>query len=290
MASREGSSSQAHNMLYGWSPETEREPDPFEGPPLSDFKRGLPKRNRAPSGRRPSTSKSTGTNRENTHRRRPSLVDILRAATGRRPSDLTSSAGHSSRKRGPSFEATRRQRRLSNASFTAVEIIEPSRRKRGPSLVEKAKELLATQSRTKTDSGEGPEEFGCLQDHLSSLDKLASENEKMRLWIESKTRCFDLVQRWKEPTDWLKPSNWWKRMHPAMNFRLWRIIQRNPHNSRELKISAKTNLEKATLLYEQKGGDSAVWWPDDLEEEILDSWSLAYGGLDPPVCDWMLQD
>ena len=79
-------------------------------------------------------------------------------------------------------------------------------------------------------------------------------------------------------------------MHPCMNFRLWRIIQRNPHNSSELMVSAETNLTRATLLYEQKGGDSEQWWPDDLEEEILDSWSLAYGGLDPPRCDWMLQE
>lgn len=294
MASRESSSSQAHNMLYGWSPEPEceREPDPFEGPPLRDFKRGLPKRNRAPSARRPSASKFAGTNRENSHQRRPSLVDILRAATGRRPSDLTTSHS-SSRKRGPSLEAAaaaRRQRRLSNASFTAVEIVEPSRRKRGPSLVEKAKELVKTQSRSHTDAAKEPSEFRCLQDHLSRLDQSASENEKMRLWIESKTRSFDLVQRWKDPTDWLKPSNFWKRMHPCMNFRLWRIIQRNPNNSWELKISAEKNVEAARLLYELRGGDSGQEWPDDLEEEILDSWSLAYGGLDPPCCDWMLQE
>ena len=289
MASREGSS-QAQNMLYGWSPE-QREPDPFEGPPFSDFKRGLPKRNRVASGRRPSTSKSTGTIKENSHQRRPSLVDILRAATGRRPSsDLTSSNDHSYRKRGPSFEAAaaaarRRQRRLSNESFTAVEIIEPSR-KRGPSLLVKRAKELVFQSRThNTDTAE---EFRCLPDHLSRLDKSASENEKIRLWIESKTRCFDLVQRWKDPEDWLKPSNFWKRMHPAMNFRLWRVIERNPNNSLELKASAVRNLEKATLLYERMGGDSRVWWPEDLEEQILDSWSLAYGGLDPPVRDWLL--
>ena len=77
-------------------------------------------------------------------------------------------------------------------------------------------------------------------------------------------------------------------MHPAMNFRLWRVIERNPNNSLELKASAVRNLEKATLLYEQMGGDSRVWWPEDLEEQILDSWSLAYGGLDPPVRDWLL--
>ena len=79
-------------------------------------------------------------------------------------------------------------------------------------------------------------------------------------------------------------------MHPCMNFRLWRIIQRNPNNSWELKISAEKNVEAARLLYELRGGDSGQEWPDDLEEEILDSWSLAYGGLDPPCCDWMLQE
>ena len=287
MASREGSSSQAHNTLYGWSPETENQPDPPDGPPLSDFKRGLPKRNRAPSGRRPSAPKPTAPKVTEPRHRRPSLVDILRATTGRRPSDVPSSTAansYSSRKRGPSLEAAARRRRLSNASFTAAEI-KPSRRKRGPSLVERAKELLTNQSRTNTDAEPS---FGCLPDHLSTLDRSASENEKMRLYIESKTRSFDLLLRWIDPTDWLKPSNFWKRTHPAMNFHLWRIIQRDPHNSAELKASADRNVAAATLLYKQKGGDSAEWWDDDLEVKILLSWSLVYGGRDPPRCDWKL--
>ena len=286
MASREGSSSQAHNLLYGWNPETEREPDPFKGPPLSDSKRGLPKRNRAPSGRRPSAPKPPASKGTESRQRRPSLVEMLRAATSRRPSDVTSSKANAklSRKRGPSMEAAARRRRLSNASFTAAEI-KPSR-KRGPSLVEKAKELLlVNQSRTNTNAEPS---FGCLPDHLSSLDRSASENEKTRLDIESKTRSFDLVMRWMDPTDWLKPSNFWKRTHPCMNFRLWRIIQRNAHNDVELKASADRNVAAAKLLYEQKGGDSAEWWDDDLEWEALISWSLAYGGQDPPRRDWKL--
>lgn len=285
MASREGSSSQAHNMLDGWSPETEKQPDPSDGPPLSNFKRALPKRNHAPSGRRPSAPKITASKGTESRQRRPSLVDILRAATGRRPSDTTSSAAnvYSSRKRGPSLEAAGRRRRLSNASFTAAEI-KPAR-KRGPSLVEKAKELLANQSKTNTHAEPS---FGCLPDHLSKLDRSASENEKARLYIESKTRSFDLVLRWMDPTDWLKPSNFWKRTHPAMNFHLWRIIRRNSHNSVELKASADRNVVAAKLLYEQNGGDSAEWCSGDLEEELLISWSLAYGGRDPPRCDWKL--
>lgn len=285
MASRVGSSSQANNTLYGGcpEPEIEREPDQFEGPPFSDFTRSLPRQNRAPSGRRPSAAQSKPTYKEESHRRRPSLVDILRAATGRRPSDITSSAAnsHSSQKREPSLEAAARRRRLSNASITAA-TAEPSR-KRGPSLVEKAKELVNQSRNTNAEPS-----FRQLTDQLSHLDRSASENEKVRLWIESKTRSFDLVQRWKDPTDWLKPSNYWKRKHPAMNFRLWRIIQRNPRNDMELQASAERNVEAAKLLYEQKGGDSGQWWPEDLEEEILDSWSLAYGGQDPPRCDWML--
>ena len=137
---------------------------------------------------------------------------MLRTATGRRASNITSSAGHPSWKREPPLEtpaaAARRrqqQRRLSNASFAVVKATEPSHRKRGPSLVEKAKELLlVTQSRSNTNTDddaaeeEPSEEFRCLPDHvLSRLDKSASENEKVRLWIESKTRSFDLVQRWK---------------------------------------------------------------------------------------------
>lgn len=73
-----------------------------------------------------------------------------------------------------------------------------------------------------------------------------------------------------------------------MNFRLWRIIQRNAHNDVELKASADRNVAAAKLLYEQKGGDSAEWWDDDLEWEALISWSLAYGGQDPPRRDWKL--
>ncbi|CAF9922147.1 MAG: hypothetical protein ALECFALPRED_002026 [Alectoria fallacina] len=281
---RAGSSSQAHSMLYGWSPEpeNEREPDPFEGPPLSDFSRGLPRRNRAPSGRRPSASKSAAANEEESRERRPSLVEKLRAATGRRPSESTSTAvnGQGSRKRGPSLGVAA-DRRLSTASLTIAN--REASRQRGPSLVAKAKGLLNTNTNAEPS-------FRRLPDQLSRYDESASENEKIRLSIESMTRSFDLIQRWKDPTDWLKPSNYWKRNHPAMNLRLWRIIQRNPDNSWRLQASAERNLEAAKLLYEQKGGNSEEWWPEDLEEEILNSWSLGYGGHDPPRGEWTLEE
>ncbi|KAF6240752.1 hypothetical protein HO173_001425 [Letharia columbiana] len=284
--SRVGSSSQANSVLHGWTPEpeTEREPDPSEGPPLSDFARGLPRRNRAPSGRRPSVSKPTATNREESRQRRPSLVEKLRAAAGRRPSETKPSAvfGQGSRKRGSSKDAPV-GRRLSNASLIAAN--DAPSRKRGPSLVAKAKEMV---NRPRTNTNAEPS-FPRLTD-LSRHEKSASENEKVRLSIESMTRSFELIQRWKEPTDWLKPSNWWKRNHPAMNFRLWRIIQRNPLNHFELRASAERNVEAARLLYEQKGGFSGEWWPEDLEEEILDSWSLSFGGRDPPRSEWTLPE
>lgn len=73
-----------------------------------------------------------------------------------------------------------------------------------------------------------------------------------------------------------------------MNFRLWRIIARDPGNHWKLQASAERNLEAATLLYEQNGGNSTEWWPEDLEEEILDSWSLSFGGNDPPRLQWAL--
>ena len=272
--SKLGSSSQAHNVLYGWNPESESQPltNQFEGPPLSDFTRGLPRRNRAPSGRRPSASKTTAGHGEEPHERRPSLVEKLRAVTGRRLSETTSSVAsiQKPRKKGPSVEAAR-GRRFSNASLTAANSV-PSQ-KRGPFLVEKAKELV---HRPGTNTHAGPSS--------------AVENEKIRLSIESKTRSFDLVQRWKDPNDWLKPSNYWKRRHPAMNFRLWRIIKRNPLNHPDLQASANRNLEAAKLFYDQKGGNSEEWWPEDLEEEILDSWSLCFGGQDPPCHEWRREE
>lgn len=257
--SRAGSSSQAHSILYGWSPEpeTECEQDSSEGPPLSEFSRGLPRRNRAPSGRRPSASKSTAANGVGPGRRRPSLVEKLRVATGQRPS---------------------------TSSYTAVN--NEATRKRGPSLVAKAKELV---NRPRTDTNAEPS-FRRLPDQLSRYDESASENEKVRLSIEADVPCFCLIQRWKEATDWLKPSNYWKKSHPAMNYRLWRIIARNSCNDWKLQASAERNLEAATLLYAQKGGDTKEWWPEDLEEEILDSWSLSFGGHDPPRRKWTLED
>ena len=285
--SRMGSSSQAHKVLYGWNPEpeTEHEPDPSVGPPLSNFTRGLPRRNRTPSGRRPSASKFSATNRGETRQRKPSLVGKLLAATGRRLSETTLSAvnGQESRKKAPSLEAAV-GRRFSNASLLPTNG-GPSR-KRGPSLVAKAKELVNLPH-----INTNPEpSFGRYPEKLSRYDESASENEKIRLSIESRTRSFDLIQRWKDPSDWLKPSNFWKRKHTAMNFRLWRIIQRNPLNHRELQASAERNLQAAKLLYEQKGGDSGEWWPEDLEEEILDSWSLCFGGQDPPRREWRLEE
>lgn len=278
---RVGSSSQAHNMLYGWSPELEieRESQPLDGPPLSDFSRGLPRRNRAPSGRRPSTIESTAANGADSRQRRPSLVEKLRAATGRRPSESTSTAvnGKGLRKRGSSLEAVA-GRQPSTSLYTAVN--NEATRKRGPSLVAKAKELV---NRPRTNTTAEP-----AFRRLPRYDESVNENEKVRLSIEATTPCFCLIQRWKEPTDWLEPSNYWKTSHPAMNFRLWRIIARHPGNDYKLQASAQRNLDAATLLYAQKGGDAKEWWPEDLEEEILDSWSLSFGGHDPPRRKWTL--
>ncbi len=279
--SRMDSSSQAHNVLYGWSPE----PVSFVDPPLRNFTKGLPIRDRAPSGRRPSASKISAANGRETRQRKPSLVEKLLAATGRRLSETTLSAvsGQGSRERAPSLEAAV-GRRFSNASLLPTNG-GPSR-KRGPCLIAKAKELVnLPHTNTKPETS-----FGRYPDKLSRYDESASENEKIRLYIESRTRSFDLVQRWKDPSDWLKPSNYWKRQHTAMNFRLWRIIQRNPLNHRELQASAERNLQAAKFLYEQKGGDSEEWWPEDLEEEILDSWSLCFGGQDPPRHEWRLEE
>lgn len=281
------SSSQAGALLHGWSPEIETEREP-NAPSLGEFTRGLPKRNRAPRGPRSSASKRTAANGNEPGQRRPSLVEMvekLRAATSRRLSETASLAANwqEARKKEPSWAATAR-RRISNASLLPTSR-DPSQ-KRGPSLVEIARELVKRppgKTDAESSSRQAPEK-------LSSYDAAASENEKMRLEIESKTRSFDLVQRWKDPTDWLKPSNYWKRKHPAMNFRLWRIIQRNPLNSEELQASAESNLEAARLLYEKRGGCSGEWWPADLEEEILDSWSLCYGGRDPPRHEWRLEE
>ncbi|CAF9935532.1 hypothetical protein IMSHALPRED_010261 [Imshaugia aleurites] len=285
--SRTGSSSQAHNLLYGWSPEpeTEREPDPFAGPPLSDFSRGLPKRNRAPSGRRPSISQPTAKDRGGPSRRRSSLAEKLRAATGRRPSKTTPSAKNDQtpRKRGSSLEAAASRKPTTISSRGANDALS---RKRGPSLVAKAKELL----NYPTTNAQTEPSFRRLPDQLSRNEESASENEKIRLSIEADTPCFCLIQRWKDPKDWLVPSKYWKRTHIAMNFRLWRIIARNPSNHWRLQASAERNLEAATLLYSQEGGNSEEWWPEDLEEEILNSWALGFGGHDPPRCKWTLDE
>ena len=143
-------------------------------------------------------------------------------------------------------------------------------RNRGASLVAKAKGLMKNQSDPNTkNKNEGS----------------ASADEKVRLEIESSTPWFNLVQRWKDPTDWLEPSDYWKRTHPAMNFRLWSIVVRKPGNSRELRISAQRNLELATMLFESKGGNCKRGrWTE--EEEVLDGWALGFGGRDPPRSEW----
>ncbi len=134
-----------------------------------------------------------------------------------------------------------------------------------------------------------PSSFRRLPGQLSRYDESVSENEKARLEIEAVTPCFNLVQRWKDPNDWLKPSNYWKKTHPAMNFRLWRVVARDPRNGWELKAWAERNLEEATRRYEQKGGDGGEWWPEGSEEEVLDEWSLSFGGQDPPRSRWGLE-
>ena len=255
------SSSQAHTLQHGYSPETEPEHQPNlfeEGPPLSDFTRGLPKRNRAPSGRRPSIPASAEVNGAGPRPRNPSLVERMRAAGSRQQSTS-------------SYEKTNRE----------------AARKRGPSLVAKAKELM---KQSYTNSNASSSSFRRLPDQLSRGDESAVENEKVRLSIEANTPCFCLIQRWKDPNDWLKPSSYWKKTHPAMNFRLWKVIVRNPQNHWKLKASAERNLEDATRHYEQKGGNSREWWPEDLEEEILDSWALGFGGQDPPRRKWTLEE
>lgn len=255
------SSSQARTLLYGYSPQTdtERQSNPYEeGPPLSDATRGLPKRNRAPSGQRPSAPALADSNGAGPRLRTPSLVGKIRTAGGRRPS---------------------------TSSYDKVN--HEAARQRGPSLVAKAKELM---NPSHTNSNASSSSFRRLPDQPSRYDESASDNEKERLSIEAVTRLFCLVQRWKDPNDWLEPSTYWKRTHPAMNFRLWRVIARNPQNPRKLQTSAQRTLEDATRLYEQKGGNSREWWPEDLEEEILDSWALGFGGQDPPRRKWTLEE
>lgn len=255
------SSSQARTLLYGYSPETntERQPNPYEeGSPISGFTRGLPTRHRAPSGQRPSAPAFADSNRAEPRLQTPSLVGKIRAAGGRRPS---------------------------TSSYDKINL--EAARKRGPSLVAKAKELM---NHSYTNSNASSSSFRRLPDQLSRYDEPASENEKERLSIEAITPLFCLIQRWKDPNDWLKPSNYWKMTHPAMNFRLWRVIARNPQNPQKLKTSAQRNLEDATRFYEQKGGNSREWWPEDLEEEILDSWALGFGGQDPPRRKWTLEE
>ena len=141
-------------------------------------------------------------------------------------------------------------------------------RNRGASLVAKAKGLMRNQS------------------HTNNNDGSAISDEKARLEIESSTPCFNLVQRWKDPTDWLEPSDYWKRTHPAMNFRLWSIVVRKPGTRRELRVSAERNLEHARKLFESKGGDCkrGRWAEED--EEVLDGWALGFGGRDPPRSEW----
>ena len=140
-------------------------------------------------------------------------------------------------------------------------------RNRGASLVAKAKELMRNQS------------------HTNNNDGSARADEKVRLEIESSTPCFNLVQRWKDPNDWLEPSNYWKRTHPAMNFRLWSIVVMKPGIGWELRVSAERNLEHARRIFESKGGDSkGSRWAE--EEEVLDGWALGFGGRDPPRSEW----
>ena len=163
-------------------------------------------------------------------------------------------------------------------------------RKRGPSLVAKAKELLLNQARPDTKGESSSSSFRRPPGQPSQYADSALGDEKARLSIEAETPCFNLVQRWKDPTDWLEPSDYWKRTHPAMNFCLWKIIARN--GGRELKGEARRNLEEAVRLYERNGGDVREGWKKDgvAEEEVLDSWSLSFGGHDPPRCRWNVEE
>ena len=191
-------------------------------------------------------------------RRKPSLLQRLRAATSRRSSNVPT----------PTTNPDQSQTQ-------------------GPSIVTKAKALLT--NRRTTTPAPPVQTFRRLQDQPSRAEEAANETEKKRLEIESVTPINDLILRWKDTKDWLTPSAHWKGTHPAMNFHLWSIIYRNPKNHWRVQAAAERNLMDAKLLYEQKGGDGEEWWPSDLEEELLDSWALAYGGQDPPFCRWKLE-
>ena len=159
-------------------------------------------------------------------------------------------------------------------------------------MVTKAKGLL-TNRRTTTPVPEPDppvQTFRRLPDQLSRTEEAASETEKQRLKIEAESPISALIVRWKDTNDWLTPSAHWKRTHPAMNFHLWSIIYRNPKNRWRVQATAERNLTDAKLLYEKQGGDSEECWPNDLQEELLDAWALAYEGQDPPVCKWKLEE
>ena len=191
-------------------------------------------------------------------RRRPSLLQRLRAATSRRSSNVPT----------PTTDPDQSQTQ-------------------GPSIITKAKELLT--NRRTTTPAPPVQTFRRLPDQLSRAEEAANETERKRLEIESVTPINDLILRWKDTKDWLTPSAQWKKTHPAMNFHLWSIIHKNPGNRWRVQAAAERNLIDAKLIYEQKGGDGEECWPNDLEEELLDAWAKAYGGQDPPFCKWKVE-
>ena len=275
------SSSQGYNIFHGWNPDTEseRKPSHHDGPSQNALTRSLSKRGQQPPI--PPSSVGGATSR----RRSPFLVEKVYAARMRRslasPSAAMESQG--SRERGSSLGGSGA---ACGQESSHDNMGREMTRKRDPSLVAKAKELLSpTRADTKAESS-----FRRPPGQSSRYDDSAIGDEKARLSIEAETPCFNLIQRWKDPNDWLEPSDYWKRTHPAMNFRLWKIIVRNPRMGRELKISAQRNLEEAVRLYEQKGGNARERWNRDVAEEMLDSWSLSFGGHDPPRCSWTLEE
>lgn len=87
------------------------------------------------------------------------------------------------------------------------------------------------------------------------------DDEKSRLEVEANTNLLQLIGRWKDPKDRLRPSAAWKRAHPRMNYHLQEITERPRLRNWRSARSARLRLVEAKESYiEAKCPEEEMYW------------------------------
>lgn len=120
--------------------------------------------------------------------------------------------------------------------------------------------------------------FRRLPDQWSRETEAKVDEEKVYLEVEAKTNLLELIGRWKDPNDRLKPSAVWRRTHPRMNYHLQAIIQRPRLKNWRSSRSAQETLEEARERYLEAGcpQEEMAWSHPYWQGEHLDRLARQY--------------